>query len=87
MTTKFWMDDHGYEATLREGRRSNELLGLGYIDLLVLHCPFKERIASYQALEELQSEGTVRSIGVSNFNLNHRAADCGHQGCTGGEPD
>jgi diketogulonate reductase-like aldo/keto reductase len=71
VTTKIWMDDQGYEATLREGRRSNELLGLGYIDLLILHCPFEQRVASYQALEQLQKEGVVQSIGVSNFNVNH----------------
>jgi diketogulonate reductase-like aldo/keto reductase len=71
VTTKIWMDDQGYDATLREGRRSNELLGLGYIDLLILHCPFEQRVASYQALEQLQKEGVVQSIGVSNFNVNH----------------
>lgn len=71
VTTKVSLDDAGYEGTLRAGRDSNAFIGCGYIDLLLLHAPWKGRLESYQALEQLQREGVTRSIGVSNFNVRH----------------
>jgi diketogulonate reductase-like aldo/keto reductase len=44
-----------------------ERLGTGYLDLLLLHQPFGDVLGSWRALEEAVRAGTVRSIGVSNF--------------------
>ena len=38
-----------------------------YLDLLLIHQPYGDYYGSYRALQDLQKEGTLRSIGVSNF--------------------
>lgn len=46
----------------------------GYVDLFLIHTPSGGPAAikeMYQALERLESEGKVRSIGVSNFGVGH----------------
>ena len=47
---------------------------MGYVDLFLIHTPSGGPAAikeMYQALEKLESEGKVRSIGVSNFGIGH----------------
>lgn len=41
---------------------------LDYLDLVLLHQPFGDVLGSYKALVDLQKEGKIRAIGVSNFN-------------------
>ena len=46
----------------------------GYVDLFLLHSPSGGSAAvkeMYQALEKLESEGKVKSVGVSNFGIGH----------------
>ncbi len=46
----------------------------GYVDLFLLHSPSGGPAAikeMYQALEKLEGEGKVRSVGVSNFGIGH----------------
>lgn len=75
VATKFWMDDLGYEKTLRAFERSLELLGLDYLDLYLIHWPAPKRgllyVESWQAMERLKNEGRVKSIGVCNFHSHH----------------
>jgi 2,5-diketo-D-gluconate reductase A len=74
VTTKFWMDDLGYEKTLAAAKKSLERLGLDYLDLYMIHWPAPERglfTESWRAMEKLQGDGLIRSIGVSNFHPEH----------------
>lgn len=75
VTTKLWMTNYGYEATLRAFDASLGRLGLDYLDLYLLHWPmpsdFAATVASYRAAERLLAEGRVRAIGVSNFSPQH----------------
>lgn len=75
VTTKVWYTEHGYETVLRAGRESLDRLGLGYIDLYLIHWPRanspKDRLESWRALEELRDAGTCRAIGVSNYAIRH----------------
>lgn len=63
----------GYDETMESFDRSNERLGLGYVDLYLLHHAFarEERLYQWRALVDLQKAGKVRSIGVSNWNIKH----------------
>lgn len=73
--TKVWISDYGYDTTLHAFEKSAVKLGLGQLDLLILHQPlpteFDLAIAAYKALETLLGDGKVRAIGVSNFLPEH----------------
>ena len=72
ITTKAWNDAPAYEATLRAFEESTRKLGLEYIDLYLVHWPFKGRYKQmWKALEELYAAKRVRAIGVSNFQVSH----------------
>jgi methylglyoxal/glyoxal reductase len=75
VTTKLWHTDHGFEAGQLAGAKSLERLGLGYIDLYLIHWPRakspEERLGSWRALEKLQKDGACRAIGVSNYTVRH----------------
>lgn len=74
VTTKFWMDDLGFDKTKAALRKSLDLLGLDYVDMYMIHWPAPERglyTESWRAMEELQAEGLTTSIGVSNFHTYH----------------
>jgi 2,5-diketo-D-gluconate reductase A len=74
VTTKFWMDDLGYDKTKVALQTSLDLLGMDYVDLYMIHWPAPKRglyTESWRALEDLHDEGLVRSIGMSNFHTYH----------------
>jgi len=69
VTTKLWNSDHGNpERALETSLRK---LQMDYLDLYLIHYPVRQRIQSWHALELLRERGKARSIGVSNFTINH----------------
>ena len=46
-----------------------ERLGTDYIDLMILHQPAGDTVAGYHILEKAYKEGTIRAIGLSNFDV------------------
>lgn len=74
VTTKITETAHGYSRTIRAGNISNQVLGLGYIDLLLMHSPHGQIVETYDAMLDLQAMGVVRSVGVSNFGETHLRA-------------
>jgi diketogulonate reductase-like aldo/keto reductase len=72
VTTKLWNSDHGYDSALSACDKSLRRLGLGYIDLYLIHWPVPElRKETWKALVELRRRGSCRAIGVSNYTLRH----------------
>ena len=67
LITKLWVQDAGYDGTLKAFDRSLKKLGLGHIDLYLIHQPFGDYYGAWRAMEWLYREGAVRAIGVSNF--------------------
>jgi 2,5-diketo-D-gluconate reductase A len=66
-----------FDGTLSE-------LGFDYVDLFLIHWPLPtlydgDYVSTWQTLEEFQRDGRARSIGVSNFQVEHLerlAAEC-----------
>lgn len=74
ITTKVWNEDQGYDETLKAFEVSLKKLDLKYIDLYLIHWPSPKRnkfVQSWKALEKLKADGLVKSIGVSNFCIEH----------------
>ncbi|MFD1949483.1 aldo/keto reductase [Sphingomonas arantia] len=74
VTSKLWRDDFGYDAALKGFEKSFDRLGLDWVDLYLLHWPFVEEtrfVETWKALVRLREEGRVKSIGVSNFTMDH----------------
>ena len=67
ITSKLWLQDHGYEGAKKGIERSLRKLGLGYIDLYLVHQPYGDVAGAWKAMEEAKAEGKIRSIGVSNM--------------------
>jgi diketogulonate reductase-like aldo/keto reductase len=67
ITTKLWIQNAGYEKTKMAFERSLRKLQLDYLDLFLIHQPYGDVHGSWRAMEELNLDGRVRAIGVSNF--------------------
>ncbi len=67
ITTKLWIQDAGHDATKKAFERSLKKLQLDYLDLYLIHQPYGDVHGSWRAMEELNRQGKVRAIGVSNF--------------------
>jgi 2,5-diketo-D-gluconate reductase A len=74
VTTKLWNNSHGRDTALEAFEKSLARLGLDYVDLYLIHWPVPTRDLyeeTWQALTELHEQGRARSIGVSNFEIDH----------------
>lgn len=74
ITTKLVNGQHGYDRALAGYQASLDRLGVDFIDLFLIHWPLPmvdQYVETWQAFEELLNDGRVRSIGVSNFEVEH----------------
>jgi len=74
ITTKLRNRDHGRHQVPRAFEESLDKLGGDYIDLYLIHWPIPHKgsyVETWEALCALQQEERVRSIGVSNFQVEH----------------
>ena len=80
VTTKLWPGNPAWgdapktgAQTIAECEASLEKLGLDYVDLYLIHAPYggQKRLDQWRALLQLQEAGKARSVGVSNFNIDH----------------
>lgn len=67
ITTKLWVQDHGYENTKKSFQNSLDKLQLDYLDLYLIHQPYGDVHGSWRAMEELYEAGRIKAIGVANF--------------------
>lgn len=80
ITTKLWKADMGYESTKASLAQSLRALGMERVDLYLIHWPkpapdyaeWRPLLRqTWRAMEELQRDGFVRAVGVSNFLPHH----------------
>ena len=73
ITTKITYGNQDYDATVESFQKSLADLQTEYVDLLLIHWPnvkaFDNTLDVWRALIDLQAQGLVRSIGVSNFTI------------------
>lgn len=69
VTSKLWVQDHGYENAKSAFQRTLDRLQLDYLDMYLLHWPFGDFLGAWKALEELYAEGKIKAIGVCNFTI------------------
>jgi len=70
VTTKVPGREHGYQETIHSAHASLGRLGLERIDLYLIHWPnpsVNRYVETFRAMIDLQKEGKVGSVGVSNF--------------------
>jgi 2,5-diketo-D-gluconate reductase A len=74
LTTKLWNTDQGTDTAVAAFEKSLDLLGLDFVDLYLIHWASPTRglyTQSWETLIKIQESGRARSIGVSNFAINH----------------
>ncbi|MCB0284591.1 MAG: aldo/keto reductase [Calditrichaeota bacterium] len=81
VTTKLAAEIKSYKEAVASIDQSLKTLGLDYIDLMIIHSPkpwakfnaddryFEGNIEAWRALEDAYKAGKLKSIGVSNFNI------------------
>ena len=74
ITTKLTNSEQGFDKALAAFDESMLKLGLDVLDLFLIHWPipmFDQYVDTWLALEHLNANQRVRSIGVSNFTVAH----------------
>lgn len=80
IASKLWINERGYQNAKDAFYRSLDALNLDYLDTYLIHWPKAsfddttwEKINddTFRAMEELQEEGLIRKLGVSNFLSHH----------------
>lgn len=83
ITSKLRTRDQGYDATLQSFMGSLDRMGLDYLDLFLIHWPVPKHDRysdTWKAFVQLQRDGRIRSIGVSNFLQPHLERIIGDSG-------
>ena len=63
--TKLYPNEFGHAKEAIEASLAR--LGIGYVDLTLLHHPGDNDVEAYKAMERAVAEGKIRSLGVSNY--------------------
>lgn len=83
ITSKLRNGAHERDKALAAFDDTMEKLGLEQLDLFLIHWPIPSRdfyVEAWKTLVELKGQGRIKSIGVSNFNLDHLERIVGETG-------
>ncbi|MDR3647010.1 MAG: aldo/keto reductase [Candidatus Babeliales bacterium] len=79
--SKVWPDSYAPEALRKDLFATLEKLKTGYLDNYLLHWPYSKVAIepTLHEMQELKTQGLIRTIGLSNPTVNHmkRALQCG----------
>jgi 2,5-diketo-D-gluconate reductase A len=85
ITSKLRNGGHARDLALKNFDETMQKLGIGQLDLFLIHWPLPSQdkyVEAWKVLVELQQQGRIRSIGVSNFNEDHLERIIGETGVT-----
>ena len=85
ITSKLTNSQHGYDKALTAFMGTLGRLGMDWIDLFLIHWPVPAQdkyVESWKAFVQLQKDGRIKSIGVSNFLPEHLERIIGETGVT-----
>jgi 2,5-diketo-D-gluconate reductase A len=74
VTSKLANDAHDPDDARRAFDGTLEALGFDHVDLFLIHWPLPRQgdfVATWKTLEEFKADGRARSIGTSNFEVEH----------------
>jgi 2,5-diketo-D-gluconate reductase A len=76
VTSKLNNGDHRADDARRAFDRTLSELGFDYVDLFLIHWPLPtlydgDYVSTWRTLEQFKQDGRARSIGVSNFQVDH----------------
>ena len=74
VTSKLNSGAHAHDDALRAFDQTLDELGIGYLDLFLIHWPLPAKgdfLEAWKAMEEMYRSGRVKAIGVSNFKPHH----------------
>ena len=75
IVSKLFTTENGKEDCLDVFNKSLKYLGVDYIDQYLLHAPQGGKVLEcYDTLLELQKQGLLKTVGVSNFGVHHLEA-------------
>lgn len=69
LTSKVWVQDHGFEKTKNAFQRTLDRLQTDYLDMYLIHWPYGDFLETWKAMEDLYMEGRIVAIGVCNFTI------------------
>ncbi|MEO8883487.1 MAG: aldo/keto reductase [Devosia sp.] len=85
ITSKLRNGGHAYDDALRSFDKTMQELQFEVLDLFLIHWPVPKQdkyVEAWKALIKLQKDGRIRSIGTSNFNVDHLERIIGETGVT-----
>ena len=85
ITSKLHNGAHARDLALRNFDETMRKLGIEQIDLFLIHWPVPSQnkyVEAWKTLVELQKQGRIKSVGVSNFNQDHLQRIIGETGVT-----
>lgn len=74
LTTKVCSPADSYEGTKAQIDRALASLRTDYIDLFLIHEPYRAAPAMWRVMSEAREEGKIRALGVSNFSARQLAS-------------
>lgn len=75
VTTKLFTTKDGRQGAIDAIEKSLKVMDTSYIDQYLLHCPQGGKVLEcYDVLLEYQKRGQIKTIGVSNFGVEHLEA-------------
>ena len=85
ITSKLRNGGHARDLALKSFDETMKKLGLDQLDMFLIHWPVPGQakyVEAWKTMVELQKQGRIKSIGVSNFNQDHLERIIGETGVT-----